>query len=395
MGYDLPTWLNLALRWLHLTAGIAWIGASFYFIWLDNSLTPPATPRDGVKGELWAVHGGGFYHSQKYLNAPPHLPDHLHWFKWEAYTTWISGFLLLCVIYYWAAPVYLIDRSKVDFSQAQAIVVGLGFIFGGLAVYEGLCRSPLGARPRLFGLTWFAVLTAAAYALTHIFSDRGAFMHLGAIVGTAMVANVFLVIIPNQAKIVEAMRAGRQVDPRLGAMGKQRSVHNNYMTLPVLFIMISNHYPIVTGHPLAWLLLAMLSAAGVSIRHFFNLKHVGIVRHDFLFYGFMLAFAASIVATEVRPAAAPGQGPVAFSTVNVLVQKHCVTCHSLIPTHRGFTAPPANLVLDTPEHIAQAAPRIYERAVASTSMPLGNETGMTATERAQLGAWIKAGAKTQ
>ena len=396
MDYDLATWLNLALRWLHLTAGVAWIGASFYFVWLDNSLTAPDPPREGVRGELWAVHGGGFYHSQKYLNAPPDLPEHLHWFKWEAYTTWLSGFALLVVLYYWGAPIYLIDRGKVDFSQAQAIAVGLAFIFGGLAAYEGLCRSPIGQRPRLFGLVWFSVLTAAAYALTHVFSDRGAFIHVGAIIGTAMVANVFLVIIPNQTKIVNAMLAGAPVDPRLGAMGKQRSVHNNYMTLPVLFIMISNHYPVVTGHPLAWLLLAMLGAAGVSIRHFFNLKHVGIIRHDFLFYGFMLFFATSIVATEVRPKGADApNGPVAFSTVQALVQKHCVMCHSPTPTHRGFTAPPNGVVFDTPEHIAQFAPKMYERAVASTSMPLGNETGITDAERAELGAWIKAGAKTQ
>jgi uncharacterized membrane protein len=395
MTYDLANWLNLAIRWLHLTAGVAWIGASFYFVWLDNSLTAPDPPREGVKGELWAVHGGGFYHSQKYLNAPPNLPDHLHWFKWEAYTTWLSGFALMCVIYYWGAPVYLIDRAKVDLTQIQATAVGLGFIFGGLLVYEGLCRSPLGQRPRLFGLAWFAALTAAAYALTHIFSDRGAFMHVGAIVGTAMVANVFLIIIPNQTKIVKAMLAGAPVDPRLGAMGKQRSVHNNYMTLPVLFTMISNHYPAVTGHALSWLLLAMLAAAGISIRHFFNLKHFGVIRHDFLFYAVLLFFGVSVIATEVRPAEAGLKGPVAFATVQAIVSTHCVMCHSPAPTHRGFTAPPNGVVLDSPDHIAQFAPRIYERAVASTSMPLGNETHITDTERAELGAWIKAGARTR
>ena len=396
MGFDWSSWANLAIRWLHLTAGIAWIGSSFYFMWLDSHLKPPADRDPGVGGELWSVHSGGFYHQKKFMVAPAGMPDELHWFKWEAYTTWLSGFALLIVLYYWGAPVYLIDRAKVDFSQAQAIGAGLAFIFGGLLVYEGLCRSPLGQRPRLFGAVWFAFLTGCAYALTRIFSDRGAFIHVGAIIGTAMVANVFLVIIPNQTKVVNAMRAGAPVDPRLGAMGKQRSVHNNYMTLPVLFIMISNHYPIVTGHPLAWLLLAMLSAAGVSIRHFFNLKHFGIIRHDFLFYGFMLAFGASIVATEVRPKGAEApKGPVAFSTVQALVQKHCVMCHSPSPSHKGFTAPPNGVVFDTPEHIVQYAPKMYERAVASTSMPMGNETGMTDVERATLGAWIKAGARTQ
>jgi len=394
MDYDLATWLNLALRWLHVIAGIAWIGASFYFVWLDNSLSPPDPPREGVKGELWAVHGGGFYHSQKYMVAPAHLPGHLHWFKWEAYTTWISGFLLLCVLYYWGAPVYLIDAGKVAFSQPAAIATGLAFIFGGLAVYEGLCRSPLGQRPRLFGTVWFLVLTGAAFALTRLFSDRGAFIHVGAIIGTCMVANVFLVIIPNQTKIVAAMRAGEFVDPRLGAAGKQRSVHNNYMTLPVVLIMISNHYPLLTGGPLNWLALAVISAGGVSIRHFFNRRHFGENRHEFLFIGAMLFVAATLIATYAKPKSSVS-GPASFATVQAIVDRHCIMCHSPTPTHVGISAPPAGVVLDTPDHIAQFAPRIYDMAVASKAMPLGNETGMTDQERARLGAWIKAGAKTE
>lgn len=393
MDYDFPGWLNLGLRWLHVIAGVAWIGASFYFVWLDNNLRAPAPEKDGVKGELWAVHGGGFYHSQKYMVAPAHMPDHLHWFKWEAYTTWLSGFALLIVLYYWQAPVYLIDTAKHAFTQPAAIGAGLAFIFGGLAVYEALCRSPLGQRGLWFGLVWFGALTAAAYALSKLFSDRGAFIHVGAIIGTCMVANVFLVIIPNQRKIVADMLAGRPVDPRLGAMGKQRSVHNTYMTLPVIFIMISNHYPMVTGHPLSWLLLAMISAGGISIRQFFLLKHHGKIRHDFLFYGAMLVFGATVVAsmkpkTEVRI-----DGPVSFSTAQAIVEKHCVTCHSATPTHPGFSAPPLGATFDNPEHIRTYAPKIRERAVLSTSMPLGNETGMTVEERAQLGAWINQGAK--
>ncbi|MGR4867083.1 urate hydroxylase PuuD [Caulobacter sp. LARHSG274] len=394
MDYDVTTWLNLCLRWLHVIAGVAWIGASFYFVWLDNNLRPPAPERNGVKGELWAVHGGGFYHSQKYMVAPAHMPDHLHWFKWEAYTTWLSGFALLIVLYYVGAPVYLIDASRHAFSQAGAIATGLAFIFGGLLVYEALCRSPLGQKPRLFGLAWFLALAGAAYALTRLFSDRGAFIHVGAIIGTAMVGNVFLVIIPNQRRIVADMLAGRPVDPRLGAMGKQRSVHNNYMTLPVIFIMISNHYPVVTGHPLAWLLLAMISLGGVSIRHFFNLRHHGIIRHEFLFIGAMLVFAVSIVASH-RPKPPEVASDVPFATAQAIVQKHCVMCHSAAPTHKGFTAPPNGAAFDTPAGMARYAPRIRERAVDSASMPLGNETHITDAERAQLGAWIKAGAKTQ
>jgi len=393
MDYDLPGWLNLALRWLHVIAGVAWIGASFYFVWLDNNLRAPVPEKDGVKGELWAVHGGGFYHSQKYMVAPAHMPDHLHWFKWEAYTTWLSGFALLIVLYYWQAPVYLIDTAKHAFTQPAAIGTGLAFIFGGLAVYEALCRSPLGQRGLAFGIVWFGALTAAAYALSKLFSDRGAFIHVGAIIGTCMVANVFLVIIPNQRKIVADMLAGRPVDPRLGAMGKQRSVHNTYMTLPVIFIMISNHYPLVTGHPLSWLLLAMISAGGISIRQFFLLKHHGKIRHDFLFYGAMLVFAATVVASTKPKQTVEISHEVPFTTAQAIIQKHCVMCHSATPTHAGFAAPPLGATFDSPERIRTYAPKIRERAVDSTSMPLGNETGITVEERAQLGAWINQGAK--
>ena len=393
MDYDFAAWAGLTLRWLHVITGVAWIGASFYFVWLDNNLRPPVPEKEGVKGELWAVHGGGFYHSQKYMTAPSHMPEHLHWFKWEAYTTWLSGFALLIVLYYWGASVYLIDPAKHAFSQAGAIATGLAFIFGGLLVYEALCRSPLGQRPRLFGLAWFLVLTGAAFALTRLFSDRGAFIHVGAIIGTAMVGNVFLVIIPNQRKIVADMLAGRPVDPRLGAMGKQRSVHNNYMTLPVIFIMISNHYPVVTGHPLAWLLLAMISLGGVSIRHFFNLRHHQIIRPEFLFVGAMLVFGVSLVASQKT--ATETMADVPFPVAQAIVDKHCVACHAAVPTHKGFTAPPNGAAFDTPAGLARYAPRIKERAVDSASMPLGNETHMTDEERAQLGAWIKAGARTQ
>lgn len=392
MEYDLATWLNLSLRWLHVVAGVAWIGASFYFVWLDNNLRAPDPPKDGVKGELWAVHGGGFYHSQKYMTAPAHMPAHLHWFKWEAYTTWLSGFALLFVLYYWGAPVYLIDPGKHAFGHWQAVGVGLAFIFGGLAAYEALCRSPLARSPRLFGLVWFAALTAAAWGLQKLFTDRGAFIHVGAIIGTAMAANVFLVIIPNQRRIVADMLAGRPVDPRLGAAGKLRSVHNNYMTLPILFIMISNHYPAVTGHPLAWLLLAMIAVGGVSIRHFFNLRHHGIIRHDFLFYGAMLVFAVSVIASQ-KPKPAQAMAPVSFVQAQAIVRRHCTTCHSAAPTHAGFPAAPNGAAFDTPEGMVRYARQIRERAVVGASMPLGNETHMTEEERASLGAWIESGAK--
>lgn len=393
MDYDFAAWTGMALRWLHVVAGVAWIGASFYFVWLDNNLRDPNPPKDGVKGELWAVHGGGFYHSQKYMVAPAHMPEHLHWFKWEAYTTWLSGFALLTVLYYVGAPVYLIDPAKHAFSQAQAIGVGLAFIFGGLLVYEGLCRSPLGRNGRLFGVVWFATLTAATWALTQLFSDRGAFIHVGAIIGTCMVGNVFLIIIPNQRRIVADMLAGRPVDPRLGAMGKQRSVHNTHMTLPVIFIMISNHYPAVSGHPKAWLLLALISAGAISIRYFFIQRHFGRIRHEFLFYGAMLIFGATAIASIKPKDKVEITSPVPFTTAESIIQKHCVMCHAATPTHPGFSAPPLGASFDKPEHIRTYADKIRERAVTSNSMPLGNETGMTVEERAQLGAWINQGAK--
>jgi uncharacterized membrane protein len=392
MAYDIAAWMNLALRWLHLIAGISWIGASFYFVWLDNNLAPPTPAREGVKGELWAVHGGGFYQSQKYLVAPPEMPEHLHWFKWEAYATWLSGFGLLCVLYYWGAPVYLIDKAKVDFTHLGAVAAGIGCILGGLGVYEGLCRSPLAQRPRLFALLWYLVLVGFAYSLTRIFSDRGAFIHVGAIIGTVMAANVLLVIIPNQRKSVALLLAGKPVDPRLGATGKLRSVHNNYMTLPVIFIMISNHYPIVAGHSLNWLLLALLSLAGVSIRHFFNVLHSGVVRHEYLFYGAMLFVMTAVIATEVHPKAAAG-ATATFAQVEGVVNTHCVMCHAARPTHKGISAPPSGAAFDTVAGIQKYAPRIYEMSVASHAMPLGNETNMTDAERAQLGSWIQAGAK--
>jgi uncharacterized membrane protein len=392
LSYDLAAWLNMGLRWLHVVAGVCWIGASFYFVWLDNSLRPTDPPTPGVKGELWAVHGGGFYHKRKFIVAPPELPEHLHWFKWEAYTTWLSGFLLLCVLYYWGAPAYLIDRAKVAFSPPEAILVGLSFILGGWLVYEGLCRSPLAKASRLFAAVWFLALTGSAFVLTRVFSDRGAFIHVGAIIGTVMAANVLVVIIPGQRKAVAAMIAGQPVDPRFGLTAKPRSVHNNYMTLPVIFIMISNHYPMVTGHPLNWLLLSLISAGGVSIRHFFMRRHLGFFEHGYLALGAMLVVIATLLATEVQPkAAAPAPTP-SFATVKSLIDTHCIMCHSPHPTHRGFSAPPGGAAFDTPERIRNYAPRIYDMVVASHAMPLGNETGITDAERGEIGAWVKAGA---
>jgi len=392
---DWGAWANLAIRWLHLVAGIAWIGSSFYFMWLDSHMKAPAERREGIAGELWSVHSGGFYHQTKFMVAPAGMPDELHWFKWEAYTTWISGFLLLALIFYVGADVNLIDASRAALSRWQAIGLGIGSLVAGWLVYDGLCRSPLGQNLRVFGVVWFLVLTAAAWGLTHVFSDLGAFMHMGAIVGTVMAANVFLVIIPNQRKVVAQVLVGEAPDPALGKQAKQRSVHNNYMTLPVLLIMISNHYPMIFSGPLNWLWLAALGISGWSIRHFFNLRNAGKTQPQVLAFGALVFLTVAVLNESVKPKPAADEPVPTYAAVRLIVDRHCVMCHSAQPTHKGVPAAPNGAMFDTAEGLRKHADKIYERAVAGTSMPLGNETGMTPSERASLGAWIKAGAKAE
>lgn len=395
MEFDITPWLNLAIRWLHFITGIAWIGSSFYFVWLDNHLEKPKDPKKGMSGELWSVHGGGFYHKQKYAVAPEQMPDNLHWFKWEAYFTWMSGFALLAVIYYLGAELFLIDKSKMDLTQMEAIGISLAFLIGGWVFYDGLCRSPLGKNNKLTGIIWFVSLVGAAYALTHIFSDRAAFIHVGAIVGTAMAANVFMVIIPNQKKVVAALTAGEEPDPRLGQIGKQRSLHNNYMTLPVLFLMISNHYPMTFSNPYNWAILAGIGLVGVMVRHFFNLRHKGKSSPGLVAGAVLLFLLIAMFASDAEKASRTAITPEAatFSEVQAVVTEHCTSCHAAAPTHELFPEAPGGVMFDTADQIVQYAPRIMEQAVASDIMPLGNETGMTDAERALLGKWIEDGAK--
>lgn len=394
MELDIAAWLGLALRWLHFITGIAWIGSSFYFIWLDNSLTPPVTDEDkknGVGGELWAVHGGGFYHKKKYKVAPPHMPEGLHWFKWEAYFTWLSGFLLLSLIYYFGADQYLIDNAKYPLTQPQAIATGLVAILAGWVFYDTLCKTPIGENNALFGVIWFGALTLMAYALNEVFSDRGAYIHMGAIIGTVMAANVFMIIIPNQRKTVVTMLEGGVPDPAYGLKAKQRSLHNNYMTLPVLFIMISNHYPQTYGHSYNWAILAGLGATAWFIRHFFNLKHKGKVDYRFPAIGVIGFIAVACLASlKDQPAMDVATQTVSDAEVKQIIRTHCSACHSDTPTHPDWHEAPLGAMFDTMAEIKQYAPRIYERAVATDTMPLGNETAMTAEERTKLGTWIKA-----
>jgi uncharacterized membrane protein len=395
MTIDLAEWLNLAIRWLHLTVGIAWIGSSFYFVWLDNHLTPPVAGE--ASGELWSVHGGGFYHNQKYQVAPSQMPDRLHWFKWEAYFTWISGFSLLVLIYYVGAQNFLIDPAKVALSPAEAIAIGLAALAVGWLFYDLLCRSPLGKNNRLLGVVWFVFLLAAAILLDRLFNARAAYMHVGAIMGTAMVANVFFVIIPNQRKVVADLVAGRTPDPALGKAAKQRSLHNNYMTLPVLFIMISNHYPMTYGAGRPWLVLALLGLTGVAVRHVFNLRHRGQPTRPTIILAMALAFVSvTYVSMEKGDVTAGESGAGAaqsltFADIQPILATHCAACHSVRPTNAAFKAPPLGVVLDSYDHVSTLSPRIRKVAVDSQIMPLGNATGMTSAERQKLGDWIAAG----
>jgi uncharacterized membrane protein len=397
-------WLNMLIRWLHVITGIAWIGASFYFVWLDNSLRPPAPGSDlankGVSGELWAVHGGGFYNPQKYMVAPAQLPGELHWFKWEAYSTWLSGFALLTVVYYFNAQAMMVDRGVADLSSWQAIGVGLGSLVVGWVVYDLLCRSRLGKHDLAFGLVVFALLVGAAWVLTHFLSGRAAYIHVGAMIGTIMVANVAMVIIPGQRKMVNEMTAGRKPDPIYGIRGKQRSVHNNYFTLPVLFIMISNHFAMTYRHAHAWAVLGAVMAAGVFIRHFFNLRHKGRVEWRYPAIGVLILLGVFVALMPEPPAGASasaraGANGVQFAQVETIIQQRCVACHAAHPTQPGFASAPAGVMLDDANGVKQNAARIYQQAVQLKAMPLANMTNMTDAERAQLGAWFEAGAHTQ
>jgi uncharacterized membrane protein len=390
-------WLNLLVRWLHIITGIAWIGASFYFVWLDNHLVPPRNPKDaserGVHGEIWSVHGGGFYHAQKFMLGPKGEPlsEDLHWFKWEAYWTWISGMGMLAIVYWYGANAYLIDRSVMDLSVPAAIAISAGSLVAGWVVYDALCKAI--ANERVLGVVLFALLTAAAWGYGQLFGARAAYIHVGALIGTIMVWNVFFYVIPGQRRMVEAIRAGRAPVAKDGIVGKQRSVHNTYFTLPVLFMMISNHYPMTYGHPHAWLVLAVISAAGVLIRQFFVLRHKG--REAWSLPAAATATLA-VLAVLLMPRAAVGPAgaeAVGFASIAPIVQERCAVCHAQKPTFAGFEQPPGGVMLDTPERIRAAAPRIHQQTIATQAMPIGNLTKMTPEERALLGRWLAAGAK--
>jgi len=386
-------WLGLLLRWAHLVAGIAWIGASLYFIWLDNSLQAPKRAEDrerGVAGELWAVHGGGFYHAQKYRLAPPALPERLHWFKWEAYWTWITGFALLVLLYYVNAETYLIDPAVAALSRAQAIGIGLASLVAGLAVYEGLCRSPLGRNDAALAAVLLALLAAAAWGLTLVFSGRGAYIHYGAILGTIMVGNVAHVIIPGQRELVRAKQENREPDPKYALAGKQRSVHNTYFTLPVLFVMISSHYAMTFGSRWGWLVLVALTVSGALIRVWFVMRHKGTAPAWPLAAAILILIA---VAAMLAPRSEVGAAAVKFEEVRRVMDLRCVSCHAVKPSFQGLAEAPRGLALESAQRIGAMAPMIHQQTVQSRVMPPGNVTGMTDEERALLDRWYRGGAK--
>jgi uncharacterized membrane protein len=397
-------WCALLVRWLHVVAGVAWIGASFYFVWLDNHLQPLAgdEPADaGVAGELWAVHGGGFYRSRKYRVAPARLPPTLHWFYWEAYTTWLSGFALLCLLYFLRAEAYLIDPAVAALTKPAAVAIALAFLIGSWLIYDGLCRSALGRSTAALAVFLGIAIAGEAWALCHLFSGRGAFMVFGSSLGTLMVANVLFVIIPGQRELVRAKQQGREPDAAPGLKGKQRSVHNTYFTLPVLFVMISNHYAMTYGARNNWLVLIAVSFAGACIRAWFVARHKPRQRSAYLnavpavlgvltLAAVVLSLAPSLT---VKPTSARAAGPrVDGARVQTIVDQRCVPCHAEKPSEPGFNAPPNGIVLQNIDQVLAHLPQVQQQ-LAMRTMPLGNLTGMTDDERAALLMWIGHGAR--
>jgi uncharacterized membrane protein len=389
-------WANLLLRWLHVITAIAWIGSSFYFVFLDSSLTPPEDGKlrdQGATGEIWAVHGGGFYHPVKYAVAPPQLPPRLHWFYWEAYSTWLSGFALFTVSYLWNAGAYLVDKSLMDWSPAAAVAAALSFLVVFWLLYDAICRV-FGQRrsgDAIVGALVLVLVGVASWLACHWFAGRAAFLLIGAMLGTAMSANVFFVIIPGQRKVVKAIEAGQPVDPIHGWRGKQRSVHNTYFTLPVLFAMLSNHYGFLYTHPRNWLVLILMMVAGAAVRQFFVMRHGWKLGRNANPAGYALAGLALIVATLVwmtpqpSEAARPAGAPADYAAVQKVLEQRCYLCH-------GPQLQMKNVRLDSPQAVKQHAQAVYQQSVVTKTMPLNNSTHITDAERALIGRWFVAGA---
>ncbi len=400
-------WANLLLRWAHVVVAIAWVGSSFYFVWLDNSLTPPpdqVLKDKGVGGELWAVHGGGFYNPQKYLGAPKALPAHLHWFYWESYSTWLTGFALFTVLYLFNASTFLIDKSVFNWTPTAAVGTALGFLAGFWFIYDLICRT-VGRKPErtaVVGAMVFAVVVFAAWAASQLFAGRAALLLVGAMIATTMSANVFFWIIPGQRTVVESIKAGQPVDPVHGQRGKQRSVHNTYFVMPVLIAMLSNHYSWIYSHAHNWVALVLLMLAGALIRHFFVARHKTEVAGAPAPWGWAVAGCAVLLGVVIWLAPAPQRAAVAkpadapsaplarapmdplLSQVSGIVQERCVMCHNADLANKG-------VMLHTPELISQHQQQIYQQVVMLRAMPMNNATRITEDERGVLAKWYQAG----
>lgn len=390
----LMEWLNIVIRVMHVTFGIAWIGASFYFVFLENALNRTKDVREELAGNLWAIHGGGFYYLEKYKNAPETIPKELHWFKYEAYFTWLSGFSLLFVVYYFNAKAFLIDKNVLDISPVAAISIGVGSFIVAWIIYHLLCKTPLIKKGFLFALIGFVMATAFAYFYCQVFSARAAYIHFGAMLGTLMAANVFFIIIPSQKAMVRAAREGKPLDPELGKHAGLRSLHNNYFTLPVIFVMVSNHFPSTFGYSKPWLILAIITLGTAGIKHYLNLKEKKQLTAWVLPASVLILLAAAfITAPEKNPNACKTQ--VTMAQVNIIIQKRCISCHSSKPTDDVITAPPNGVTYETPENIINLKDKIMQKVVLTKTMPQNNKTGMTEEERNVIRCWIEQGANSK
>lgn len=387
----LMEWLNIVIRLMHITFGIAWIGASFYFVFLENALNRTKDVRDELAGNLWAVHGGGFYYLEKYKVAPKTIPKHLHWFKYEAYFTWLSGFCLLFVVYYFNASALLIDKNVLDITPLTGISIGIGSFIVAYIMYDLLCKSPLIKNKVLFTLIGFVILAGFAYFYSRVFSGRAAYIHFGAMIGSIMVANVFFVIIPAQKAMVKAARDGVPVNPQLGKNALNRSLHNNYFTLPVLFVMISNHFPTTFGYENPWLILVIISLGTAGVKHYLNLREKGELSIWILPVSIVILLAGAFISAPPKDPGACNT-KIEFSEVNAIIQARCIGCHSSKPTDDVYKAPPNGVMYDTPDDIAKKKDLIMQRVVITKTMPQNNKTNITEKERDIIRCWIDQGA---
>ncbi|MDB5197479.1 MAG: urate hydroxylase PuuD [Flaviaesturariibacter sp.] len=387
----LMEWLNIVVRLMHITFGIAWIGASFYFVFLENALNRTKDVREELAGNLWAVHGGGFYYLEKYKVAPQTIPKDLHWFKYEAYFTWLSGFSLLFVVYYFNAKAFLVDTNVLNLMPIAAVSIGVGSFIIAWIVYHLLCKTSLIRKGVWFTLVGFAIAVGFAYFYCHVFSARAAYIHFGAMLGTLMAGNVFFIIIPAQKAMVKAAKNKTLLDPALGKFAGLRSLHNNYFTLPVLFVMVSNHFPSTFGYSNPWLMLGIMTLGTAGVKHYLNLKEKGQLNVWVLPISVLILLGAAFISA---PAKNPGEckETISMAEVNAIVQKRCTTCHSTKPTDDVFTAPPNGVVYETPQDIVRLKDKIMQRVVVTKTMPQNNKTGMTDEERKMVRCWIEQGA---